>query len=314
MELRHLRYFMAAADELHFGRAAEVLFVTRPSVSQTIADLEAELGVKLFFRHAQKVTLTAAGTALQRDMRVILADIARAVDVARKIGKGKTGHVNVGYGSLSLLHPLFQTAMKGVRAAHPEIDITLNEMASNMQIPAVRSGRLDVGFVYVPHASGWPVGTVSEFAIVDDLARIDVASGDVAVAMPADHRLADRESVVLSDLAEDGFILVQKTNVTPRAALLESMALAEGFSPRIVQEVANINTQMNLISVGMGVGFAVRATNLRYPQNIRIVPLQGVNLPVRLCVIWRRGLIEPTLARFLETIKSNLRARPASGG
>ncbi|APZ55278.1 LysR substrate-binding domain-containing protein [Salipiger abyssi] len=306
MELRHLRYFLAAAEELHFGRAAETLCVTRPAVSQTVSDLETELGVKLFFRHAQKITLTSAGEAFQRDLRILMSDLGRAVETTRRIGSGKTGNINVGYGSLSLLHPAFRATVKGVRRQYSEIDISLHEMPSSRQIPAVRAGRLDAGFVYVPEGSAWPPGTVSDFMAIDDLDSLELDLGGLAVAMPSDHPLAAQAAVRLQDLANDGLIVVQRSNVTPRLTQLETMCLAEGFSPRVIQEVGNIATQVNLISVGMGIGIVVNSPRMSYPDSVRILPLIGVDLPVRFTLIWRRGAIEPTLATFIEQVKDTL--------
>ncbi|WP_454751908.1 thiolase C-terminal domain-containing protein [Cupriavidus necator] len=112
MELRHLRYFIAAAEEEHFGRASERLHVTRPAISQIIADLEAELGTLLFERQAHRVTLTAAGKALLPPLQAIMGDLNQAIAMARRVGEGKSGALNIGYGSLTLMHPLFRTAVK----------------------------------------------------------------------------------------------------------------------------------------------------------------------------------------------------------
>src|SRR5207253_10624288 len=104
MELRHLRYFIAAAEEQHFGRASDRLHVTRPAVSQIIADLEEELGTVLFERLAHRVRLTAAGRALLPQLQTIMNDLSEAFAMTKRVGEGKRGMLNIGYGSLTLLH------------------------------------------------------------------------------------------------------------------------------------------------------------------------------------------------------------------
>jgi DNA-binding transcriptional LysR family regulator len=119
MELRHVRYFVAAAEEEHFGRASSRLHVSRPAVSQMVADLEEELGTPLFERMAQRVKLTAAGRALLPQFQMVMSDLSQAVAIAKRVGQGKTGALNIGYGSLTLLHPLFRAAMKAVSRTVP---------------------------------------------------------------------------------------------------------------------------------------------------------------------------------------------------
>ncbi len=303
MELRHLRYFLAAADELHFGRAADALFVTRPAVSQTISDLETELGVQLFFRHAHKVTLTAAGAALQRHTRTLLNDLGRAVEVARSIGSGKVGYLNLGYGTLSLQHPLFRAALKQLRSRHAGIDVTLHEMASSAQIPAVRSGKLDVGFVVVADEALERPGSVPEFMSILDLGSLELERGELSAAVPADHPLAARARIGFADLAAHGMIVVQRSNVIPGQSRLEAMFRERGLTLRVVQEVANIVTQVNLIAAGMGVGLVVNTPGMQYPDSVRLIPLEGVAFPVRFCLVWRKDPVEPVLGSFIATVR-----------
>src|SRR6059058_4154872 len=121
MELRHLRYFMAAAEEEHFGRASDRLHVTRPAVSQIIADLQSELGTPLFERLAHRVRLTAAGRALLPQLQAVMNDLNEALATAKRVGEGKSGTLNIGYGSLTLLHTLFRDAIKTFHETYPEV-------------------------------------------------------------------------------------------------------------------------------------------------------------------------------------------------
>src|SRR6516164_6228057 len=133
MELRHLRYFIAAAEEEHFGRAAERLHVTRPAVSKLVADLEAELETPLFERLAHGVKLTEAGHALLPMLKAAMTDLTDAFAVAKRVGQGKRGSLSIGYGSLTLLHPLFRAAVKQFRETCPDVTLTLVEAPSAEQ-------------------------------------------------------------------------------------------------------------------------------------------------------------------------------------
>ena len=142
MELRHLRYFIAAAEEEHFGRASDRLCVTRPAISQIIADLEAELGTPLFERLAHRVKLTAAGRTLLPQLQALMRDLDEALVLARRVGQGKTGALNIGYGSLTLMHSLFRAAIKQFHESYPDVALSLFELSTSEQPRALAEGRI----------------------------------------------------------------------------------------------------------------------------------------------------------------------------
>lgn len=302
MELRHLRYFQAAAEAQHFGRAADVLCVTRPAVSQTIADLEAELGIQLFMRHAQKVTLTAAGAALLRHSKTVFDDLNQALEIARRIGQGKEGPLVIGYGTLSLLHPQFRAAVKQLRHDFPAIELTLTEMPSSLQMQAVRTGKLDAGFIYSAQPSFGIGLNPPEPPGLGDMNSITIQTASLAVAMPHDHPLANRTELELADLAGESFISIKKS-VVDLGALQSNRRPDYRFEPRFVQDVANIATQLNLISVGLGIGLIGSSPELKYPNGIKVVPLSDVDYPSRFMLIWKRGEIEPILQNFIKIVR-----------
>lgn len=298
MELRHLRYFVAAAEEQHFGRAADTLFVTRPAVSQTISDLEAELGVQLFDRRAHKVTLTAAGVALLKHARVLLDDLSQAVALTKRIGQGKSGLLNIGYGSLSLLHPLFRDAVKQVGIQYPDAELALHEMPSSAQVEAIRAGKLDAGFVYVAGDGGNTSSAVPGFGSIEGLSFVEIEQGALAVAMPPDHPLATRDSLQMADLEDEDFVFVRRS----------ILSRDFGFAPRIVQEVSNIATQINLISVGMGIGLVVSSPGLRWPPTVRVTPLNPNGHVSQFNLAWRPGAVEPLLEHFIGIVRDLAKA------
>lgn len=306
MELRHLRYFQAAAETQHFGRAADILCVTRPAVSQTIADLEAELGVQLFMRHAQKVTLTAAGVALLRRSKTLLDDLGQAVELTRRIGHGKEGPLSVGYGTLSLLHPQFRAAVKKLRNDFPAIELALTELPSSLQLQAVRAGKLDAGFIISAQPSFGHGLNPPEQPGLGDMNSVVIQTAGLAVAMPHDHPLAGRRELELPDLANQPFIAV-KRSVVDILTVQSSRRPDYRFEPRLVQDVANIATQLNLISVGLGIGLVLGSPHLNYPDGIKVVPLTDVDYSSTFMLVWKRGEIEPILQNFIQIVREIVR-------
>jgi len=142
VELRHLRYFIAAGEEENFGRAADRLHVTRPAVSQIIADLEAELGTPLFERLAHRVQLTAAGRVLLPQLQTVMSNLSDSFAMAKRAGEGKSGALNLGYGSLTLLHSLFRSSVKRFREAYPDVALALLEMPTTAQPKALVEGKI----------------------------------------------------------------------------------------------------------------------------------------------------------------------------
>lgn len=293
MELRHIRYFVAAAEELHFGRASEVLSVTRPAVSQTVADLELELGVKLFRRKAQKVALTVAGETFLKHAQVILQDLSTAIQTTKRIGEGKLGVLRIGYGSLSLHHPLFRQAIKKMGTLYPDTEIFLQELRSSTQIEEVRSDRLDAGFVFVAQDSPNTSMPLPDTESIGDLESFLIEQGGIAIAMPKDHPLAGSKSLELRELNQESFIVVRGSLVNPYFP----------FQPKTVQRVSNIATQINLISVGIGVGLVVLSPGVRYPKDISVVPLRNIDYTSQFKLIWKGTDQEPILQNFIGIIE-----------
>ena len=149
MELRHLRYFIAAAEEEHFGRAADRLCITRPAVSQLVADLEAELGTPLFQRLAHRVKLTAAGHTLLPRLQTVMKDLNEALLLAGLVGQGKTGTLNIGYGTLTLLHKLFRATIKRYCELYPDVTLSLFEMSTTDQPKALAEQDRGRAFVII---------------------------------------------------------------------------------------------------------------------------------------------------------------------
>lgn len=307
MELRHLRYFIAAAEEEHFGHASERLFVTRPAVSQIIADLERELGTPLFERLAHRVRLTPAGKALLPTLHGVMKDLEGAFSSAKLVGKGERGTLNIGYGSLTLLHTLFKGAIKSFHETYPGVTLSLVEIKTGDQPRALAEGKIHAGFMHFgPSRSLLRKRRRAGEAGQDDIVLdwIPIQTGSLGLAVPKQHRLARKRSASIADLADERLVVVPSSSVSPGYGPVHALCQKAGFEPRIEQEVQSIATQLNLISVGMGIGLVVMGRNFTYPSELIVIPVADASYPTEFVFGWVKGQREPTLDRMIDIVRA----------
>jgi len=307
MELRHLRYFIAAAEEEHFGRASDRLHVTRPAVSQIIADLEQEIGTELFERLAHRVKLTAAGRALLPQLQAVMVQLNEALVMTKRVGQGKSGSLNIGYGSLTLLHPLFRAAVKTFHESYPDVSLSLFEMSTTDQPKALAEGKIHAGFMHFGPGRASLRKRRGEDGQGQDDTVLDwfrIQTGSLAVAVANDHPLAKKKSATIADLASERFVIVPNSSSSPGYGPLYALCKKAGFEPSVVQEVSTISTQLNLISVGMGIGLAVAGKKFSYPPGLSVIPLTDVNYSTSFVFAWVKGQKDPSLDRMLEIVKT----------
>jgi DNA-binding transcriptional LysR family regulator len=237
--LRQLRYFLAVAEELHFGRAAERAGVAQPALSQQIRGLERALGVKLFARSTRSVELTEAGAALVRHARVALAEVEEGAEAARRAARGERGHLRVGFVESAAI-AVVPAAVRRFRARHPEVRLTLRELGVGPQLEGLASGVLDVGFVRPPiEAEGLRLRTVVEEPFV-----AAVASG---------HPLAGRRRIAVEALAREPLIVLSR-DVVP-GLYDQAVALQQGHAQaaHLAQEATSFQAVLGLVAAGLGV-------------------------------------------------------------
>jgi DNA-binding transcriptional LysR family regulator len=307
MELRHVRYFIAAAEEEHFGRAAERLQVTRPAVSHIITDLERELETPLFERFSQHVKLTAAGRVLLPRFVQVMDDLGEALVFTKRVGQGKTGRLDIGYGSLTLMHSIFRAAVKQFHEIYPEVTLSLCEMSSALQPNALAEGKIQAGFMHFGPNQGLFGKQRTEGNPAWDETALDfvhIQTGSIGVAMPLEHRFANREFVTLEDLADERFVLMAPSSCSPSYNELCALCKRAGFEPRIIQEVTTIASQVSLISAGMGVGLAITGNGFSYPDDVSIVPLKDFSYPSSFIFGWFKDQRGPTVDRMIEIVEN----------
>jgi DNA-binding transcriptional LysR family regulator len=296
MELRHLRYFKAVADELNFTRAASGLRVAQSAVSSQIQDLENELGVVLLERSRRRVRLTAAGQAFVEATERILRSVDDASRQARRIGHGEYGTLAVGFiGSQS--HEWMPRVLKRFRAKYPEVEVTLTEIHPSQQLEALLTRTLDVGLVG-PIADKTPPGL-----------RLECFSEEWPfVGMPNDHRFARLHKVALAQLKDEPFIFTSEKNSPNYRSLIARMCERAGFVPRVVQEVDRARTGVQYVAAGFGISiFAEHISRLPTP-GVRFVPLSAPVQKMRYGIAWRKGA-EEVVARFVEYVNQQFKAK-----
>jgi DNA-binding transcriptional LysR family regulator len=295
MELRHLRYFLAVADELHFGRAAARLHIAQPPLSQQIRQLEAELGFALFLRTQRRVRLTEAGAAFRDEARALLERLEQARASAGRVARGEAGALSVGFvasATYALLPRLYRT----FRERHPGVALGLEELSTAEQVDALRAGRIQLGLARPP--------------VGDETLRVEtLAEEPLVAALPARHPLAARATLPLRALAHEPFVLFPRQPRPGWIDVVQEACRAAGFRPAVAQEVLELSTAVTLVAAGIGVtlvpasaqglrldGVTYRALRSPAPRTT-LVALRRPDDP--------RAVVEP----FLAVARELLRAR-----
>ena len=252
MELRHLRYFVAVGEEQHYGRASSRLRVAQPALSRQIQDLEEEVGFKLFERLPRGVKLSAAGKLFLEDARRILQDVSEAAARAARVARGNSGTMRVGFAENASWHGVVPDSFRRFRYQQPDAELQLQPAASLEQLEAVRSGRLDAGFVnFMPKAD-------------PELDQLLVAVQHVQLAAPKSHPLAKLRKLRLRDLTDTPFVWFPRWASPAFYDRLMHECYRGGLkSPRIVQEGLNEATILSLVSTGLGVGWVLGTARWR---------------------------------------------------
>jgi DNA-binding transcriptional LysR family regulator len=291
VELRHLRYFVAVAEELHFGRAAQRLHISQPPLSMQIRALEDAVGAQLLHRTQRRVSLTKAGEVLLAEARQILGRVEHALLLARRAGRGEVGELAIGFISIAdynVLPPL----LREFRTRAPDVRLHLRESTSDRQFDDLLAGRIDVGFVLPP---------------VEDprIAYRPVHREPLVAALPATHRLAGATAALpLIALADLPFVLFPRPLAPGLYDDIVSFCRRAGFSPRVEQEAVQMQTIVSLVSAGIGV--SIIPASLRHLQRTGVAyrPLQERSPLTEIGLAWRRDDALATLQVFLDVARA----------
>lgn len=242
MELRHLRYFIAVAEELHFGRAAQALGISQPPLSQQIQALEQELGARLFERTNRRVALSEAGRLFLEEARQVLAQVDKAADVARRAQLGELGEMKIGFTSSAPFNSSIPKAIYSFRQRFPAVHLNLKEMSSRDVADALLDESIEVGLM-------------RPLALPESLVATELFREPLVAVLNADHPLVEdsERGLELKALANEPFVFFPRSYGSGLHAQLLSLARQAGFTPHFAQEAAEVMTIIGLVSAGLGV-------------------------------------------------------------
>lgn len=288
MELRQLRYFTALAEELNFTRAAERLHISQPPLSAQIAQLEEEMGVKLFRRSSRKVELTPAGAMFLRDVRTVQNRLKEAAQRAQSIHAGLAGRIEVGLSGSHFLGPL-PGLIGQLARGYPDIRVVLNEMEPNDQIDALRESRIDL--------------SISRQSVEDTLLTSQCLWPDpLLVALPPGHGFAQRGHLTLADLADESFVMLRRESSTFAERIFRACA-AHGFSPKVGQTVAQVPAQLSLVAAGLGIALVPASAGSCQSSSVAFCVLDEPQLEGGVQAIRRKDNDKAALLTFIEQLR-----------
>jgi DNA-binding transcriptional LysR family regulator len=295
MDLRQLRYFVAVAEELHFGHAAQRLRIAQPALSRQIQSLEKDLLVQLLFRNRRRVQVTPAGQVFLERARQILARADEAVLAAQRVGGGISGALNLGFVG-SATYDVLPGVLREFLKAAPHVDLTLSEMTVQAQIEALVEKRIDIGLLRLP-------------AKTAGLVFRTIAREPLYVALPSAHRLAHLPAVPLSALSAESFVLYPDH---PRPSWTEyviGLCQQAGFRPVVVQRTVEIQTTLSLVAAGIGLSIVPRCIGNLQRKDVVFRRLTGVRARTELLVAYRERDRSPVVQTFLKVLWRRVRAQ-----
>ena len=285
IELRHLRYFVAVAEELHFGRAARRLNVSQPPLSQQIRQLETAIGVPLFVRTSRRVELTPAGSALLDGARRTLAEAARSIAAAQRAGRGEVDMLRVGFTDSAALSGLPEL-VRAYRAAHPGVHLDLIEGTTESQLENVERDLVDLALVRGPVTS-------------DAFRTVVIRREPFVLALSADHRLLKRRSLTMKMLADEAFVLFPRHLAPPFHDLVVRMCRRAGFDPQIRYECGEYEALLSLVAAGLGVAIVPASVQNLRRTGVEFRSLRGVDAIAEIALVYRPHRQSAALERFV---------------
>ena len=290
MELRHLRYFVAVAEELHFTRAALRLNIAQPPLSQQIRALESELGVQLFLRTRRSVALTDAGHALLVRAREMLAATRSLPGELQRVARGEVGLLRIGFSSTLPLTKVLRDVVADHRRTHPDVALNLREMHSQQQFDGLLRGELDVGLVRYNESA--PEGV-----------RLVVLRRDpLRLVVPARHRFARRKSVAIAECRDEPFIGFPGDAGTGTGPLLKRLCAQAGFEPRIAQEAREATTQIGLVAAGLGIAVLPAPLEAVRIEGVHYVSLEDAGALLAMSVATRADEASERVLQFVRRV------------
>lgn len=290
-DLRQLRYFVTVAEEMHFGRAAERLHMTQPPLSHAIAAFEEQLGAALFVRDRRGVSLTAPGTALLPEARRLLAEAAGLPDLVRRAAAGEKGTLSLSFVS-SADYSMLPEFLRKYRSRYPDVQLTLREATSDVQVDQLLHGRIDCGLLIPP---------LPDYAR-EELDYLPVLSEPLILATPAGTP-GDTRPVWLKNAPRLPLIIFPREAAPALHDAILSCFAAAGITPQIGQQALQMQTIVSLVSSGMGLALVPQSVSNLMRRGVEYRPLRDAVPHVETGICWRRDNQSPVLKGFLDLLR-----------
>lgn len=288
MELTHLKYFMAVAEELHFGRAAKRLNVSQPPLSQQIMKLEDELGVKLFRRSSRVVELTEVGKFFMEEVKAILNRVTLMEERMARISSGRSGTLAVGFNE-PVLNTVLPKAVDKFRRRYPEVELQLFEMKTPAQLTALRNREIQLALL---RPYGFDLTGLQSLLLYQE---------HYLLALPEGHKLLAYDEIALSMLEKEEIIMFAR-RTSP--VLFDDIVRVLNF-PVIRQEAANKATILALVKAGLGVGIVPESSKLTSPPGVEFRPLGTGLPPIDIMAVWNEENSSAPLLNFIRQLTAS---------
>lgn len=293
MELRHLRYFLAVAEQRSFTRAAEKVGIGQPPLSMQIKDLEAEIGGALFLRTSHGVELSEVGRVFLPHAQKAVDDAEQALRAAQQAASGEVGLLRMGFTSSAVFHPVVSHALQQFRERHRKLEIFLSEGITEQLLADIAASQLDAAFVRI-------VTTPSA-----ELGVVELPAEKLKVALPRSHPLARRKSLHLQDLAGENFIMVPRGKGSALYDNIFSACQAAGFDPQVIQLAPQLTSAINLVAAGLGISIVPEAIEQVQLAQVRYIDIREPAPRAQLSLAYHRQSI--AASRFAAHLQRSLK-------
>jgi DNA-binding transcriptional LysR family regulator len=292
MELRHLRYFTAVVRSKGFREASRQLHIAQPAISQTVVDLEQELGLKLFSRTGRTARLTPEGEVFYKEAVRTLEQAESAIDTARRAAKGEIGKLTIGFIG-SATYTFLPELVRSYKAQFPDVDLTLQELTPSEQDVAFDQGSIDVGFTRSITADRSK--TLSSRCLYSD---------PLLAVLPVSRKIRTKR-VRIADLAHERFVLFHREGATGLYDTIVGVCNSAGFSPKVEYESNRVQTVLSLVEADEGVSILPACVRILWSNGVRFYRLLPDDVRVALVLAWKKEEPSAVLRSFLDLVNAS---------
>tara|TARA_R110002033_G_scaffold79931_2_gene130955 strand:+ start:24645 stop:25538 length:894 start_codon:yes stop_codon:yes gene_type:complete len=288
LELRHFNYFLAVADELHYRKAAEKLFISQPGLSRQIKQMEEILGTPLFVRNKKKVALTPAGEYLKAEVEFIVNHLELTKKQLKLIADGAIGEIRIGFLG-SAMQTVVPNLLLKLRDKYPQIKTSLDELSNNAQVNAILKDKLDIGFVRLAR-------------VPDGLGITTVMKDTFSLVLPSAHPITKDNFKNVGELAQEDFILFSQDYSALYFDTVMSICEDAGFTPRVSHKSVHAQTIFKLVENNLGIAIVPTSLQYGFDMGVKFIELKKIKQKAELSVIWKKDNRNPTIKHCLNLV------------